>query len=73
LIKQVKAFMKIRWLCSGKGQKGMKGMTVHFAQQEQEIATILPQFGNGTDIVIVKEHLEGVQEEREMKVRPIKV
>jgi hypothetical protein len=73
LIKQVKAFMKIYLLCSGRGQKGMKGMTVHFAQQVQEVATILPQCGDNSDIVIVKEHLDGVQEHREIRVRPIKV
>jgi hypothetical protein len=73
LIKQVKAFMKIYLLCSGRGQKGMKGMTVHFAQQVQEVATILPQCGDSSDIVIVKEHLDGVQEHREIRVCPIKV
>jgi hypothetical protein len=62
LIKQVKALMKIHFLCSGRGEKGMKGITVNFAQQVQEVATILPQCGNSSDIVIVKEHLEGVQD-----------
>jgi hypothetical protein len=37
----------------------------------QEVATILPQCGDSSDIVIVKELVkEGVQENREIKVRP---
>jgi len=45
-------------LNSGKGQKAMKGMTIHFAQQVQEKANVLPDPQNASDIFIINETVE---------------
>jgi len=73
LIKQVKAFMKLYLLCKGRGQKAMKGMTIHFAQQVQEVASVLPLPQSQSDILIVNEEDNFLGVCKEVKIRPQKM
>jgi len=50
--------MKIFVLNSSRGQKAMKGTTIHFAQHVQEVANVLPDPQNASDIFIIIETFE---------------
>jgi len=73
LIKQVRAYMKIYLLCRGRGQKAIRGLTVHFPLQVQEVINCLPNIVAQQDVVVVHQILGEINEPKDISIRPKKV